>query len=84
MSKIPRLEEIHDKIEAEQSRQMSQEDGCQWGLDYLKDIQKQLQRLEKTALEKNDPMLYHNVKLSIQRSAEAQAELEEKIKNLRR
>jgi hypothetical protein len=82
--KIPKLEEIYDKIESEQGRPMSQEDGYQWGLDYLKDIQKQLQKLEKKALEQNNPALYQNVRLSVQRSLEAQQEITNKIKGLRK
>ena len=82
--KIPKLEEIYDKIESEQGRPMSKEDGYQWGLDYLKDIQKQLQKLEKKALEQNNPALYQNVRLSVQRSLEAQQEITNKIKGLRK
>ncbi len=82
--KLPKLEEIYDKIEFEQGRSMSQEDGYQWGLDYLKDIEKQLQKLEKKALEQNNPTLYQNVRLSIQRSFEAQQEITDKIKGLRK
>jgi hypothetical protein len=80
--KMPKLEEIYDKIESEQSRPMSQEDGYQWGLDYLKDIEKQLQKLEKKALEQNNPSLYQNVRLSMQRSLEAQQEITDKMKCL--
>ncbi|WP_100183007.1 hypothetical protein [Candidatus Nitrosotenuis aquarius] len=82
--KIPRLEEIYDKIDAECSAPMSHEDGYRWGLDYLKDTQKQLERLEKKALEDNNPILYRYVRLSMQRSSEAAAELEDKIKHLRK
>ena len=81
--KILNLGEIYDKIDSEQIP-MSQEDGYLWGLDYLKDIQKQLTRLEKKALEQNNPMLYQNIRLSMQRSEEAMAELEGKIKQLRK
>lgn len=82
--KMPKLEEIYDKIESEQSVPMSQEDGYQWGLDYLKDIEKQLQKLEKKALEQNNPTLYQNVRLSMQRSLEAQQEITDKINGLRK
>ena len=82
--KLPKLEEIYDKIESEQSVPMSQEDGYQWGLDYLKDIEKQLQKLEKKALEQNSPTLYQNVRLSMQRSLEAQQEITDKINGLRK
>lgn len=82
--KLPKLEEIYDKIEFEQSRPMSQEDSYQWGLDYLKDIEKQLQKLEKKALEQNNPTLYQNVRLSMQRSLDAQQEITDKIKGLRK
>lgn len=82
--KLPKLEEIYDKIEFEQSRPMSQEDSYQWGLDYLKDIEKQLQKLEKKALEQNNPALYQNVRLSMQRSLDAQQEITDKIKGLRK
>lgn len=82
--KLPKLEEIYDKIESEQSVPMSQEDGYQWGLDYLKDIEKQLQKLEKKALEQNNPILYQNVRLSMQRSLEAQQEITDKINGLRK
>ncbi len=82
--KLPKLEEIYDKIESEQSVPMSQEDGYQWGLDYLKDIEKQLQKLEKKALEQNNPALYQNVRLSMQRSIEAQQEITDKINGLRK
>ncbi len=82
--KIPKLEEIYDKIESEQSNPMSQEDGYRWGLDYLKDIEKQLQKLEKKAIEQNNPSLYQNVRLSMQRYIEAQQEITDKIKGLRK
>ena len=82
--KIPKLEEIYDKIESEQINPMSQEDGYRWGLDYLKDIEKQLQKLEKKALEQNNPSLYQNVRLSMQRYLEAQQEITDKIKGLRK
>lgn len=82
--KLPKLEEIYDKIESEQGRPMSEGDGYQWGLDYLKDIQKQLQKLEKKALEQNNPTLYQNVRLSMQRSLEAQQEITDKIKGIRK
>ena len=81
--KMPNLGELYDKIDSEQIP-MSQEDGYLWGLDYLKDIQRQLLRLEKKALEQNNPMLYQNIRLSMQRSEEAMAELENKIKQLRK
>jgi hypothetical protein len=81
---MPKLEEIYDKIESEQSVPMSQEDGYQWGLDYLKDIEKQLQKLEKKALEQNNPTLYQNVRLSMQRSLEVQQEITDKINGLRK
>jgi predicted metalloprotease len=82
--KIPNLGEIYDKIDSEQRIPMSQEDSYLWGLDYLKDIQRQLLRLEKKAIEQNNPMLYQNVRLSMQRSEEALAELESKIRQLRK
>lgn len=82
--KMTKLEEIYDKIESEQGRPMSQEDGYQWGLDYLKDIEKQLQKLEKKALEQNNPSLYQNVRLSMQRSIEAQQEITDKMKCLQK
>lgn len=66
--KLPKLGEIYDKLESERGRQMSQEDGYRWELDYLEDIQKQLRKLEKKALEQNDPILYQNVMLSMQHS----------------
>jgi len=81
--RIPKLEEIYDKIESEQNKPMSEADGYQWGLDYLADIQKQLQRLEKTSLEKNNPLLYNNIKLSMQRALDAQKELAEKLQRLK-
>lgn len=82
--KMPRLEEIYDKIDAENSAPMCHEDQCLWGLDYLKDVQKQLERLEKKALEQNNPILYRNVRLSMQRSDEVIAELKGKIKHLQK
>jgi hypothetical protein len=81
--KMPNLGEIYDKIDSEKTP-MSQEDGYLWGLDYLKDIQRQLLRLEKKALEKNNPMLHQSVLLSMQRSEEAISELEDKIRQLRK
>lgn len=81
--KTPKLEEIYDKIDAELTP-MRQDDGCQWSLDYLKDIQKELEKLEKRALDQNNPLLYKNVKLSAQRYEEVKAELEAKIKNKRK
>lgn len=77
--KMPRLEDIYDKIEYEESRPMSQADGYQWGLDYLNDTIKQLEKLEQKALVKNDPVFYNNVKISIQRAQDAQKELQDKL-----
>lgn len=76
---MPKLEDIYDKIESEESRPMSQTDGYQWGLDYLDDTIKQLEKLEQKALAKNDPIFYNNVMLSIQRAQHAQKELQDKL-----
>lgn len=81
---ISKLEEIYDKIEAEQSKPMSEADGYRWGLDYLEDIVKQLEKLEQAALKKNDPLYHHNIKVSIQRAREAQTELNQKLGKLGR
>jgi hypothetical protein len=83
-SGISKLEEICDKIEAEQNRPMSEADGYSWGLDYLDDIVKQLEKLEQAALKKNDPLYHHNIKLSLQRAREAQTELSKKLDKLRK
>ena len=77
--KMPKLEDTYDKIESEESRPMSQADGYQWGLDYLNDTIKQLEKLEQKALAKNDPIFYNNVILSIQRAQHAQKELQDKL-----
>jgi hypothetical protein len=76
---IPSLGEIYDRIEAEENTPMSEADGYRWGLDYLKDIMAQLEKLEEKALVKNDPAFYNNIKLSIQRAKEAQIELHGKL-----
>jgi hypothetical protein len=81
---IPKLEEIYDRIEAEENKPMSEADGYQWGLDYLKDILKELERLEEKALQKKDPTFYNNIKLSIQRAKEAQTELHNKLEDVRK
>lgn len=81
---ISKLEEIYDRIEAEQSTPMSQADGYRWGLDYLKDIIRQLEKLEQQALQKNDPVFYNTIKLSMQRVKEAQAELDAKLGSIRK
>jgi hypothetical protein len=83
-SGIPKLEEICDKIEAEQSKPMSEADGYRWGLDYLDDIVRRLEKLEQSALKKNDPLYHHNIKLSLQRAQEAQTELSQKLAKLRK
>lgn len=83
-SGISKLEEIYDKIEAEQSRPMSEADGYRWGLDYLDDIVNKLEKLEQHALKKNDPLYHHNIKLSLQRAREAQTELSQKLDKLRK
>ncbi|HXG14430.1 MAG TPA: hypothetical protein VNK25_04805 [Candidatus Nitrosotenuis sp.] len=79
---ISKLEEIYDKIEAEQNKPMGRADGYRWGLDYLDDIIRQLEKMEQQALKKNDPIYHHNIRLSLQRAQEAQAELKQKIGNL--
>lgn len=81
-TKIPKLEEIYDRIEAEESREMGQADGYQWGIEYLQDIMKQIEKLEQRALERNDPLFYNNVKLSAQRAKEAEQELRKKLHNI--
>jgi hypothetical protein len=63
---------------------MSEADGYRWGIDYLKDVVKQLEKLEERALLKKDPIFYNNIKLSIQRAKEAQNELCSKLENLRK
>ncbi|WP_268541819.1 hypothetical protein [Candidatus Nitrosotenuis cloacae] len=78
-SRTSKLEDMYDKIEAEEGRKMSQADGYQWGLEYLKDIQKQIERLQHRALEKNDPVFYNNVKMSMQRARDAEEELRAKL-----
>ena len=82
-TKVPKLEEIYDRIEAEESREQSQADGYQWGIEYLQDVIKQLDKLEQRALEKNDPSFYNNVKLSAQRAREVEKELKNKLRNMR-
>ena len=81
--RIPKLEEIYDRIEAEQSTPMSEADGYRWGLDYLKDIIRQLEKLEQQALQKNNPAFYNNIRLSMERVKEAQAELDAKLGSTR-
>lgn len=82
--RMPKLEEIYDRIEAEQNKPMSEADGYQWGLDYLRDIQKQLEKLERMSLDQNNPVLHNSIKLSMQRALEAQKELSEKLVSLRK
>jgi hypothetical protein len=82
-TKIPKLEEIYDRIEAEESREQSQADDYQWGIEYLQDVIKQLDKLEQRALEKNDPSFYNNVKLSTQRAREVEMELRDKLHHIK-
>lgn len=82
--RISKLGEIYDKIEAEQSTPMSEADGYRWGLDYLKDITRQLEKLEQQALQKNDPIFHNNIKISMERVKEAQAELDAKLDSMRK
>jgi hypothetical protein len=82
--RISKLGEIYDRIEAEQSTPMNEADGYRWGLDYLKDITRQLEKLEQRALQKNDPVFYNSIKLSMQRVKEAQAELDAKLGSIRK
>ena len=77
--KLPKLEDIHDRMESEESTPMSEADGYQWGLDYLNDTLKQLEKLEQRALAKNNPMFYNDIKISIQRAQDAQKELRDKL-----
>ena len=77
--KLPKLEDIHDKIESEECTPMSKADWYQWGLDYLNDTLKQLEKLEQRALAKNNPMFYNDVKMSIQRAQAAQKELQDNL-----
>lgn len=77
--KMPKLEDIYDKIDLEENRPMSKADGYQWGLDYLNDTIKQLEKLERMALAKNNPMFYNDVRISIQRAQHAQKELQDKL-----
>lgn len=77
--KMPKLEDIYDKIESEENRPMSQADGYRWGLDYLNDTIRQLEKLEQKALAKNDPIFYNNVKISMARAQQAQKELQDKL-----
>jgi hypothetical protein len=79
---MPNLREIYDRIEAEENTPMSKADGYRWGLDYLKDIMMQLEKLEERALVKKDPALYNNIKISIQRAKEAQIELHNKLEQV--
>jgi len=79
---IPNLGEIYDRIEAEENTPMNEADGYRWGLDYLRDIMMQLEKLEEKALAKKDPTFYNNIKLSIQRAKEAQIELHGKLEKV--
>ncbi|TBR10136.1 MAG: hypothetical protein EPO62_04025 [Candidatus Nitrosotenuis sp.] len=81
--KMPKLEDIYDKIDLEESRHMSEADGYQWGLDYLNDTIKQLEKLERMALTKNNPLFYNDVKISIQRAQHAQKELQDKLTKIK-
>ena len=81
--KMPKLEDIYDKIESEESRPMSKADGYQWGLDYLNDIIKHLEKLEQRALVKNNPTFYNDVKISIQRVQHIQKELQDKLTEIK-
>jgi hypothetical protein len=81
---VSKLGEIYDRIEAEQGRPMSESDGFQWGLDYLKDVIKRLEKLELDALQKNNPLFYSNIKLSVQKAREVQAELDQKLGSLKK
>ncbi len=80
---MPKLEDIYDKIESEENKSMSQADGYQWGLDYLGDTIRQLEKLEQKALAKNDPTFYNNVKISMQRAQHAQKELQDKLAKIK-
>lgn len=80
---IPKLEEIYDRIEAEENIPMDEADGCQWGLDYLKEVMRQLEKLEEKALLKKDPTFYNSIKLSIQRAKQVQTELHNKLAKLK-
>ncbi len=81
--KMPKLEDIYDRIESEESRSMSKADGYQWGLDYLNDTLKQLEKLERRALAKNNPIFYNDIKISIQRAQQAQKELQDKLTTIK-
>jgi len=81
--RIPKLEEIYDKIEAEEGRKMGLADGYRWGLEYLEDIIREIEKLERQAVAKNDPAFYNNVKLSAQRAKDVQNELQSKLGCLR-
>ena len=77
--RMPKLEDIYDKIESEENTPMSVADGYRWGLDYLNDTLRQLEKLEQRALEKNNPMFYNDIRMSIQRAQDAKKELQDKL-----
>ncbi|HSA98080.1 MAG TPA: hypothetical protein VLF17_03280 [Candidatus Nitrosotenuis sp.] len=77
--KVSKLEDIYDRIESEESRPMSEADGYRWGLDYLNDTLKQLEKLKQRALEKNNPAFYNDIDISIQRAQRAQKELQDRL-----
>jgi hypothetical protein len=83
-SGILKLEEIYDRIEAEENMNMGEADDYRWGIDYLNDILNKLEKLEEVALSKKNPILYNNIQLSIQRARQARNELHNKLTDLKK
>lgn len=81
--RIPKLEEIYDRIDAERGAKMSLADGYQWGLEYIQDVIMEIEKLEKRALSKNDPAFYNSLRMSAQRAQEVRHELQSKLGVLR-
>lgn len=80
---ISRLEDLYDRIDAEKNTLMGDADGYLWGLDYLDDVIKQLEKLEQKAIQGGDPLFHNNIMMSIQRAREAKSELEQKLKSVK-
>jgi hypothetical protein len=81
---ILKLEEIYDRIEAEENMNISEADGYGWGIDYLNDILNKLEKLEEVALSKKNPIFYNNIQLSIQRARQTRNELHNKLAGLKK
>ena len=76
----PKIRKMWESIDNQNLKPLTKTEGYKWGLAYLENAKKELLKLEKNALERNDPYFYNDVRESMLRAKEAENEILTKIR----